>query len=202
MFGLQNHLSKYFSELLSLPCQWSRSIPALRVTSGHELLLLPPRTYQGKILLILVKSSFSAKYEQARDGIVNSEPSLHWLLWGNMEERESSISLQPWEWRKETPSPSSPWLRCVNLFAQGQIIACWLFPRCWIMAQGWSFSLCHPLPQPRGIPGTGRQLFMWIFQYYCKRQTLQRFKKRKTKEAPQNDEENNVDKSFVYQTAL
>lgn len=36
VFGLQNHLSKYFSEAPSLPCMWLRSFPAHRFTTVHE----------------------------------------------------------------------------------------------------------------------------------------------------------------------
>lgn len=137
---------------------------------------------------MLVKSSFSAKYEQVRAGITNLESSLHWLLWGNKNlrnRRALSISLQPWEWSKETPSLHLVGWGVCNPFAQGQIIICWLFPRSF-------FSFGILLPRSTGM---GKQFFHVGISILL--QTAQKFKKKKTpKEAPRNDEGNNVDKAL------
>lgn len=64
------------------------------------------------------------------------------------------------------------------------------------MAQGSSFSLCHPLPRAHGSTGMGRQFFNVDVSILLKtEQTVQRFLK-KNKEAPRNDEGNNVDKAL------
>lgn len=124
------------------------------------------------------------------------EPSLHWLLLGKeTEEREASISLQPWEWSKETPS--SPWVRCVQSVCTGADNCMLIISQ---VLKG-SRKELFPLPSSSLGPWDSRHgeavLFTGIFQYYLL-QTEQKLCRglKKTKKAPQNDEENNIDKAL------